>query len=120
MAKKRGAPPGNANALKHGYYTRRFRDVEPQDLEVISGNLTNEIAGMRVAARRIMEYSERVEDEDPMKAVSALNSFGLACIRIAGLSKTLAALTGNTDESQTAISIALRKVTDILNLKGDS
>lgn len=120
MTKKRGAPPGNTNALRHGYYTRRFRDVEPQDLEVISGNLTNEIAGMRVAARRIMKYSEEVESQDPMKAVSALNSFGLACVRIAGLSKTLAALTGNNDESQTAISIALTKVSELLNLQGDS
>lgn len=116
---KRGAPKGNANALKHGFYTRRFRDIEPEDLDVINANLTNEIAGLRVAARRIMGYSEDLES-DPMKAVSALNSFGLACVRIASLSKTFAALNKHSDESQTAISIALTRIVEIMHLKGDS
>ena len=113
---KRGAPPGNKNALKHGFYTRRFRDFEEGDLEVIEAKLINEIAGMRVSARRIMKYSEEVENEDPMKAVSALGAFGLACIRIASISKTLAALSGEGDETQSAISIALREVVKHLKL----
>ena len=115
--KSRGAQPGNQNALKHGFYSRRFRDLEYQDLDVITANLVNEIAGLRVSARRIFEYSEELENQDLTKAVSALNSFGLACVRIAQISKTLAYLTGETDEKSTAISIALTKIVDIMNLK---
>jgi hypothetical protein len=116
---KRGAPKGNTNALRHGYYSRQFRHFEPQDLDVIHVNLESEIAGLRVAARRIMGYSERVEEDDPMKAVSALSSFGLACIRIASITRTLAALEARSDETQSAISVALTRIVDVLNLKGE-
>jgi hypothetical protein len=45
----RGGQPGNTNALKHGFYSRRFRDIEFSDLDVITvADLQNEIAMMRV------------------------------------------------------------------------
>jgi hypothetical protein len=37
--KKRGAPPGNQNALKHGFYSRRFRNLEMGDLDVVTADL---------------------------------------------------------------------------------
>ncbi len=117
--KKRGAPPGNHNAIKHGFYSRRFRNLESSDLEVVTAGLLDEIAGLRVAARRVLEFSENL-GEDPMKAVQALNCFGMMCTRIANLVRTHAALTGNSDETQTAISTAISRVTEILNLKGPS
>lgn len=109
---KRGAPPGNQNALKHGFYSRRFRDVEPEDLEVLSATLESEIAGLRVAARRIFEYSEQVEEADPMSAIHALNCFGATCTRIAQITRVLAFQAGQVDESQAAINIALATVAE--------
>jgi hypothetical protein len=117
--KKRGAPPGNQNALKHGFYSRRFRRLEMGDLEVVTANLLDEIAGLRVAARRVLEYSEEL-GEDPMKAIQALNSFGMLCTRIANLVRTHATLTGGSDETQSTISIALSRVVEMLNLKGST
>lgn len=47
--RNRGGQPGNTNALKHGFYSRRFRDIEFSDLDVITvADLQNEIAMMRV------------------------------------------------------------------------
>lgn len=119
IPRKRGAPPGNHNAIKHGFYSRRFRNLELGDLEVMTASLFDEITGLRVAARRVLEYSD-VLGEDPMKAIQALNYFGMLCTRIANLARTHAALTGNTDETQTAISTAISRVAEILNLKGPS
>ena len=117
--RKVGAPYGNHNALKHGFYSRRFRNLEMGDLEVVTASLIDEIAGLRVAARRILEISEDL-GEDPMKAILALNYFGLTCTRIASLVRTHHALTGGSDETQSAISIALARVVEILNLKGST
>ncbi len=119
VPKKRGAPRGNHNAIKHGFYSRRFRNLESSDLEAATAGLLDEIAGLRVAARRVLEFSENL-GEDPMKAIQALNYFGMLCTRIANLARTHAALTGNTDETQTAISTAISRVAEILNLKGPS
>jgi len=49
------APKGNHNALKHGFYSRAFRQVDLNDLESIEEGLKSEIAMMRVATRRVFE-----------------------------------------------------------------
>ena len=53
---RRGAQPGNNNALKHGFYSRKFRPQENIDLEAITATgLQDEIAMIRVAIRRLFE-----------------------------------------------------------------
>lgn len=52
----RGAQPGNLNALKHGFYTRRahkrdLRDLESSDFQ----GLAEEIAILRLFTRRLVE-----------------------------------------------------------------
>jgi len=113
--KRRGALPGNQNALKHGFYSRRFRELETNDLDILQADLLNEIAGLRVAGRRILEYSEDLED-DPQKCIHALSQFGLMCTRIARLSRDYALLTGGSNEKDDAISIALARVVETLQL----
>jgi len=114
--RKRGAPPGNQNAIKHGFYSRRFRNLEMGDLEGGAANLVDEITGLRVAARRVLELSDDLSD-DPMKAIQALNFFGLLCQRIANLSRAHASLAEKSDGPQSAISIALNDVIKEFNLR---
>jgi len=104
-SRQRGAQPGNNNALKHGFYSREFRSVEMQDLEVIECSLENEIAGLRVAGRRMMELTKDIEE--PMKAVSTLNMFGANCQRVARLLQVHATLSGGSNDVMSAISAAL-------------
>jgi len=52
-----GAPPGNANARKHGFYGRLYTERELEDLAVAAaaGDLSDEIALLRVRIRRAVE-----------------------------------------------------------------
>jgi hypothetical protein len=50
---KRGAPQGNLNALKHGLYSRQFREPETADLNQHSRSLQEEIKLLRKLNRRI-------------------------------------------------------------------
>jgi hypothetical protein len=104
-SRTRGAQPGNNNALKHGFYSREFRNVELHDLDVIECSLENEIAGLRVAGRRIFELTKDIDD--PMKAVSILNIFGANCQRVARLLQVHATLSGGSNDVMSAISQAL-------------
>jgi len=52
-----GAPAGNANAVKHGFYSRTFRQAESKDLDGdMLGELQDEIALMRVLILRAAEF----------------------------------------------------------------
>ena len=53
LKRKRGAQPGNLNAFKHGFYSRRFTKLELRHLGVVfSEGLLDEIALSRVLLRR--------------------------------------------------------------------
>jgi hypothetical protein len=58
-----GAQPGNSNALKHGFYTRRFNkhDLSGVENTNIKG-LTEEIALIRVFTRRLVEACDPSAD----------------------------------------------------------
>ena len=52
---KRGAPQGNLNALKHGLYSRFFRDLEKDGLNQATRSLQDEIHLLRVLIQRLIE-----------------------------------------------------------------
>ncbi len=56
--RKRGAPPGNQNARKHGFYSKVLDEAEQLDLEEAAGieGLDNEIAILRVKLRQLLEH----------------------------------------------------------------
>lgn len=59
-----GAPLGNANHLKHGFYSRRFKGVIQQDLEGHSFiGLTDEITALRVFLRETLELISHPTNE---------------------------------------------------------
>lgn len=56
--RKRGAPLGNQNAFKHGFYTRNFTQQEVSDLKEIEGlDVHHEIELIRALMRRVLESS---------------------------------------------------------------
>jgi hypothetical protein len=55
MSRNKGAQPGNTNALKHGFYSRFFKEGEVTDLSSLAPDLTDEIAMLRVITRRLLD-----------------------------------------------------------------
>ena len=91
---KRGAPPGNTNALKHGFYARKFERADLNDLDShqFSG-LQDEIILLRVFIRRVIELSKDLEDLP--EAVSLLRVLSLASISLTRLLRTQKLLAGD-------------------------
>jgi hypothetical protein len=85
--RKRGGQPRNHNARTHGFYERTFTNLEVQDLDTLQVSIADEIALLRVATRRLTEYT-RHEDHNIETAIAILNAHGNATIRIASLLKT--------------------------------
>jgi hypothetical protein len=109
MPNPRGAPKGNLNALKHGFYSRLFRACEANDLDGDdSGSLQHEITLLRVMIRRTMELADGIDDLK--EATRALDALGAAAGRLANLLRAEKSL--NTSQSQLAdeISIAIQQV----------
>ncbi len=85
--RRRGAPIGNTNALKHGFYSRSFREIDCQDLEKIHfSGLQDEITMLRVFIRRVTEISQSITTFP--EAVSLLRVLSLASISLTRLLAT--------------------------------
>jgi len=57
VVRRRGAPKGNQNARKHGFYAKVLDEAEQLDLELASGveGIDDEIALLRVKIKSILE-----------------------------------------------------------------
>lgn len=108
--RKPGGQPGNLNALKHGFYSKHFRNAEYADLDIfLIDGLADEIAMLRVVTRRVLELANGMDDLEA--GINLLGVLGLACTRLAGLLKVQKMLGGDeNDEVSKAISIALSEV----------
>ncbi len=116
MTKPRGAPKGNLNALKHGFYSRLYRSAENSQLDADQFvNLENEITLLRVMMRRTMELADGIADLK--EATRVLDALGAASGRLANLLRTQKILnvshTGVADE----ISVAIQQVNQELRNK---
>jgi len=86
-SRRRGAPPGNLNALKHGFYSHLFRKIELGDLQALPmEGLEDEIGMLRVLIRRVMELAQDVQDLD--QALRLLSTLSLATANLSRLVKT--------------------------------
>ena len=58
VKRPRGAPKGNQNARKHGFYSRVLDEAEQMDLELAEGieGIDDEIALLRVKIKAILEH----------------------------------------------------------------
>ena len=105
--RKQGAQPGNVNAWKHGFYSRRFKALELADLEtVLQNSLDDEIALLRVMIRRVFDFAdqEAASLEDWSMALSTL---GAASTRLAGLIRTQQLTSGGADSLEDVLAQAL-------------
>ena len=117
MARKPGAQPGNTNALKHGFYSQRFRNGELADLDSFEDtDLQDEIGMLRVYLRRLLEMAEGIDDT--RQAAAILDKISLVAVRISTLAKAQHILTGDQDSRvATALSEALADVMQELDLR---
>jgi hypothetical protein len=85
VKRKPGGQPGNVNAWRHGFYSRRFKALELCDLEtMLQNNLDDEISLLRVMIRRVFEAADS-EAETLLEWEHALSTLGAASTRLAGL-----------------------------------
>jgi len=107
--KRPGAPLGNLNALKHGFYTRRLKkhDLSGVDATDIK-NLVEEIAIVRVFTRRLIESLD--PNADAYEVAGALR---ILCVALATITRAMKAqhwLTLNSGGVDDEISIAIKQV----------
>jgi hypothetical protein len=115
--RRRGAQPGNKNALKHGFYARSFSNLEDRDLQTVAASdLTSEIAMLRVALRRVFDSSSAATDPDTAHA--ALTVLGQSASRLAGLLRNQRLLEGS---SSVEVAAALNQaLADVVKEFGDT
>jgi uncharacterized protein YjcR len=116
MPNPHGAPKGNINALKHGFYSRLLHTIEANDLESNdSGSLQHEITLLRVMMRRTMELANGVNDLK--EATRALDALGTAAGRLANLLRVEKTLNSSRSQLADEISIAIQQVNQELRSK---
>ena len=113
VKRSRGAQPGNLNALKHGFYSRRFSELELSDLEAaLDDGLGSEIAALRVMIRRVIEKFDSNQDDLVLdEAAHLLGSVGSAMSRLASLLRTDQVISGKSNQVMDAISEAISEFT---------
>lgn len=97
-----GAPIGNTNALKHGFYSRRLKKRDLQGLDSIPQNsLAEEVSILRVLIRTLLERSADQSDFD--SALALLRTVCLASDSISRLLRTQIILSQQQENELIAI-----------------
>ncbi len=88
IAHRAGAPLGNTNALKHGFYSRAFRAVEQSALAALAdaASLENEIQLMRVFILRVAQ--RETDDLSFTESLALLNVLSRAALSLGSLLRT--------------------------------
>ena len=89
---KGGAPKGNFNHLKHGFYSKRLRKIKVEEAEALSMDLNGELALLRALLRRFVELGEAKDDVDGLSRV--VDVAGMTMVRIGTLLRTNYVLQG--------------------------
>ena len=109
--RRRGAQPGNTNALKHGFYSRTWKLSDTNGLDKLkSKSLDEEVALLRVYIRRLIEMEQ--DDADLQTVQDLVRTLSLACQTILRMLKAQTEL-HEDDESELrqVIDQAIREVT---------
>lgn len=109
MTPSRGAPKGNLNALKHGFYSRLFHINERADLRNDPPtSLDNEITLLRVMIRRTMQLADGIDDL--REAMRVLDALGAAANRLSNLLRAQKSLSHGGSPLAEEISVAIQQV----------
>lgn len=111
IVNRRGAPRGNTNALKHGFYSRQFKPRETVDLDQLKPlGLQDEILMLRVFIRRLIERGHEIDSLDGL--LDVLRVLSLASLSLTRLIRTQLWISGNQDdEARLALDQALKEIT---------
>jgi len=108
--RKPGGQPGNANALRHGFYSKSFTEAELLNLESgIKGEFTDEIEVARTNAERLANLLKDYKNMDITEVVSLSNALNNYLDRIQSLSRAQRYMYRN----QTTIEQALAELAKI-------
>ena len=111
-----GAPPGNHNALKHGFYTRRLKKRDLTGVEATDvSSLVEEIALIRLFTRRLVESC--IPDADFYELADILRILCLASTTITRLTKTQYLLSTSNTGFDDELAEAIRQVNEEFNQK---
>ena len=104
-----GGQLGNINALKHGFYTRRFkkRDLSGVESTSIKG-LAEEIALIRIFTRKLIESAN--PSADLYELAGVLRTICLASATITRIIKAQAFLTNDPSDFYRDVDEAIRQV----------
>ena len=95
LKRKQGAQPGNLNAFKHGFYSRRFTKLELRHLGVVlSEGLLDEIALSRVLLRRYF-YLANKEAKTLEEWGTVVTICGMLSARLTNMVRAQYLLSGN-------------------------
>ncbi len=106
--KGRGAPRGNHNALKHGFFAKHFSAEELETLQKTPENLQTQIDILTVYGNRItrdLAAKETFSETDLRKMQTLMNLF----IAIGTLKRDQAFLFGKVSSAERVIEEALEK-----------
>jgi hypothetical protein len=109
--RRKGAQPGNTNAIKQGWYSSRFTPTELADLEMLltTTGLDDEIHLFRVNLRRLW-YKANGEDESKQDLSDTLNDTGLGIVRLASVMRTNEAFTRRQTDVAGLLAEAIQEV----------
>ncbi len=107
--KKRGAPPGNHNALTHGFYSRVYNRYTRTDLDGHEFNgLADEITLLRVFIRQTIELAGKPSSIG--EALDTLRGISLGFFSLARLVRTHHIICGADNPLRDALHEALDRV----------
>lgn len=111
----RGAPKGNTNALKHGFYARKFRSQEIEDLNALREgglqDLISEIGILRITIARTFAQANDLEAAGKtIDWIAYLSGIGEAATRVATMLKTQKILEG--DQGNVVNAALIRAITE--------
>ena len=112
--RKRGAQPGNRNALKHGFYASKFSQQELASLDTLQIGLVDEIILLRLMMRRVVEQAGAQESTLDEWSIT-LQRLSLVANRLARLLKIHQELTGEKEDNKESVFQAFR---DMMAKKG--
>jgi hypothetical protein len=111
----KGASKGNTNALKHGFYARKFRSQEVQDLDALREGglqeLVSEISILRIAISRTFAQANDLETAgETIDWIAYLFGIGEAATRVATMLKTQKIL--DSDQGDQVRATLIQAITD--------
>jgi len=107
--RKRGGQPGNTNALKHGFYSKRFWVEGAPPGPMPTSEIKDELDRLRAATQRLSEYMDNFKVKNPADLELLGRLVGIlsaATTRIASMDRAQKVAQGKGDE----ILLALEKI----------